>query len=99
MDISLRNELCASNPITLVWFQMLFCTFSDVQVGARKSEFSFCQATLFAGDALAHTHMLVFMCVLFVLQREDYCRFTRPGNNEQAHPRDTRSIRITMKHC
>lgn len=44
------------------------------------------------------THMLKFMCVLFAFQREDYCRFTRAGNNEQTHPRDTCSISITMKH-
>lgn len=44
--------------------------------------------------------MYVYMHVCVSgLQREDYCRFTRPGNNEQTHPRDTYSISITMKCC
>lgn len=107
MDISARNQLSASNHLrALIAFDFglvlkACCTYSDAQFGAGRIDFCFFRATLFAREkcALGHAHMLIIMCVLLALQREDYCRFTRSGNNEQAHPRDMCSISITMKHC
>lgn len=48
----------------------------------------------------ASTHVCVCRIFLgvFTVQREDYCRFTRPEDNEQTHLWDTFSISNTMKH-
>lgn len=59
-----------------------------------------------------HSSVLLHACAMFIcmrvctiimcvpgLQWEDYCRFTRPANNEQTHPGDPYSITITMKRC
>lgn len=56
------------------------------QNGGRGSYvwFSACMCRVFLG--------------VFTLQRKDYCRFTRPEDNEQTHLWDTFSISSTMKH-
>lgn len=109
MDISVRNKLCTSNHIhTLMGLNLgivpdAFCTALRMETSSLWCEevncVSFKPKYLLVESRRSHTHMLIFMCVLFALQREDYCRFTRVGNNEQTHPRDTCSISITMKHC
>lgn len=76
----------------LVMKYRFYCTYSRVQFEAPKSEFS--HMTRCARS------MLVLMRVLFLpCNGRIIVDLQGLKNNEQAHPRDTCSISITMKRC